>query len=185
MPGPSRQVGTVVNLLGRPSNCTFSDRTAPGIICGMDDFALRHQFSRFAGHEKFRDFVRALNWAPIELKRLRFWQQQLWDSFVQANPQWPSDFSHAREAFRICEVHRQSLIRDKVWGAGAPSNETQSPDMRRPNTPCEFIMFPYPGWGLDPAKWPDGYLKLIEIWYCPECRSRRAEWEAEHQAVSD
>jgi hypothetical protein len=153
----------------------------------MDAIALRNEFSTFVGDEKYRAFVELLNRAPISLKRLRFWQQELWDSFVQANPHWPTDFGLAREAFRVCQLHGHSLILDTVCAPAAQirRTETQSPDMRRPHTPMEFFYdFPYPGWGVDPANYPDSSdTRLMETWYCPECRRLRSAWEAENGSI--
>jgi hypothetical protein len=148
----------------------------------MDATAMRRAFAAFAGEDRFRSFVRALNKAPVSLNRLRFWQAKLWAAFVGIDPRWPADFAAVRDAFRVCEVHGAELLRDAVH---APAGQiqwlhTQSPDSGWPNPPAEFATFPYPGWGVDPAAWTGAGTRLMDVWYCPECRRLRAAWEAEH-----
>jgi hypothetical protein len=151
----------------------------------MDAVEVRRAFVAFAGEDRFRAFVRALNTAPLSLMRLRFWQAELWAAFVQADPRWPADFVGVREAFRVCEVHGSELARDAV---PAPAGQiqwryTQSPDSGSPHSPHfppAFAAFPYPGWGVDPAAWSGCGTRLMEVWYCRECRRLRAAWEAEH-----
>lgn len=87
----------------------------------MEAVEVRRAFAAFAGEDLFRAFVRALNTAPMALTRLRFWQEELWVAFVQADPHWPADFAAVREAFRICEVHGCELACDAVH---APAGQT-------------------------------------------------------------
>jgi hypothetical protein len=148
----------------------------------VDAAELRLAFGAFAGADRFRAFVRALNVAPVSLTRLRFWQEELWAAFVSADPRWPADFAVAREAFRVCELHGCELVRDAV---PAPTGQiqwrhTQSPDSGSPDLPPDFAAFPYAGWGVDPLAWSGAGTTLMEVWYCPECRRLRAMWEAEH-----
>jgi hypothetical protein len=96
----------------------------------VDASELRRAFGAFAGVDRFRAFVRALNVAPVSLTRLRFWQEQLWAAFVSADPRWPADFAVAREAFRVCELHGCGLARDAVSALAAQIQwqHTQSPN---------------------------------------------------------
>jgi hypothetical protein len=152
----------------------------------MDSAELRRAFAAFAGDDRFRAFVRALNAAPVSLTRLRYWQGELWAAFVAADPRWPADFAAAREAFRVCEVHGCELARDAVH---APAGQiqwrhTQSPDCGFPDFPPAFAAFPYSGWGVDPSAWAGAGTRLVEVWYCPECRRLRAAWEAKQAEPS-
>jgi hypothetical protein len=147
----------------------------------MDAAELRRAFVTFAGEDRFRAFVRVLNDDPVSLTRLRFWQEKLWAAFVRADPRWPADFVAVREAFRVCEIHGCELARDAVH---APAGQiqrthTQSPDSGFPDFPS-FAAFPYSGWGIDPLAWAGAGTRLMEVWYCPECRNLRAAWEVEH-----
>jgi hypothetical protein len=148
----------------------------------VDASSLRRIFEDFAGVTRYKAFVRALNLAPMSLIRLRFWQEELWLSFVKAYPHLPVDFGGTREAFRICEVHDRELVKDLVH---APAGQiqrtyTQSPNSGFPDFPKDFANFPYSGWGVDPLEWPGAGTYLMEIWFCPECRRLRAAWEEEH-----
>src|SRR5690349_14534972 len=96
----------------------------------MDETALREAFRSFAGARRFRAFVRALNIAPLSLKRLRFWQEDLWSAFVALHPAFPADFEKTREAFRVCEVHDCQLLRDAVH---APAGQIQNRETQSPN----------------------------------------------------
>src|SRR6187401_2409631 len=115
----------------------------------MDAAELRRAFAAFAGEDRFRSFIRALNVAPVSLTRLRFWQEDLWAAFVEVDLRWPAEFPGIREAFRVCEVHGCQLARDSVFAPAGQiqRSHTQSPDSGSPEFPPAFAAFPYPGWG--------------------------------------
>ena len=147
----------------------------------MDYVGLRTAFSKFVGKERFNEFVKTLNTAHIDLKRLRFWQEQLWKRFVQSHPDWPVNFGIVREAFRFCEVHGCDLLRGTVL---APSGqiqqmETQSGDSGRRGCLIGNQDFPYCGWSVNPDDWVGCGTRTMEIWFCPTCRELRAIWESE------
>lgn len=148
----------------------------------MDGAEARRAFVASAGDERFRAFVRALNAAPVSLTRLRFWQMDLWAAFVKADPRWPADFAEVREAFRVCEIHGDELVRDSVHALASQIlwRHTQSPDCGPRTYPRAFDAFPHPGWGVDPVANSRGGTRLTDVWYCPECRRLRAAWESEH-----
>jgi hypothetical protein len=149
----------------------------------MDETTVRRAFRSFAGDHQFHAFVRALNIAPLSLKRLRYWQQDLWAAFVALHPALPADFGEVREAFRVCEVHDCHMLRDAVHApAGQIQNrETQSPDHRFPAELPGIQDCPYDGWGVDPLECEGCGTRLMEIWYCPECRKKRAALEEERR----
>jgi hypothetical protein len=142
----------------------------------MPDAPLLETFRAFAGNQQFRAFVHALNKAPLSLKRLRYWQEELWKSFISSHPMFPADFGKVREAFRICELHGCRLLGDAVHAPAGQiqHRETQSPDHPFPVDLPGIEDCPHDGWGVDPAEWEGCGTRLIDIWYCPECRNRRA-----------
>jgi hypothetical protein len=147
----------------------------------MDETAVLAAFRSFAGDQQFRTFVRDLNIAPLSLKRLRYWQEDLWAEFVALHPAVPADFGTVREAFRVCEVHDCQLLRDVVHAPAGQiqSRETHSPDHPFPDELPGIRDCPYSGWGVDPFEWQGCGTQLMEIWYCPECRKKRAILEEE------
>jgi hypothetical protein len=152
----------------------------------MDEIAVRGAFRSFAGDQQFQAFVRALNIAPVSLKRLRYWQQDLWAAFVALHPTLPADFGEVREAFRICEIHGCRLHRDAVHAPAGQiqSRETQSPDHPFSDELPGIQDCPYSGWGVVPLEWEGCGTRLMEIWYCPECRNKRAALEEGRRRTS-
>jgi hypothetical protein len=49
-----------------------------------DTNALRQAFSNFLGEDRFRRFVRQ----GFRKNRLRFWQEQEWERFIAAHPEF-------------------------------------------------------------------------------------------------
>ncbi len=71
----------------------------------MDTRELQASFRRFAGHERYRKFVRAINRACRSKGRLFFWQEQLWDEFAATIPDGLKTGNEVMAAFRVCDVH--------------------------------------------------------------------------------
>ena len=148
----------------------------------MTPIALRESFRAFAGDENFRRFVHAINTAPFRLKRLRYWQEELWNEFRATTPDCTESYAEIQQLFAICEVHGYELERDTVL---APYSQlryhrTESPDSGLHSGMMDTKQYPYPGWGVSPSDWPPAENRMVDVLYCPRCRELRSEREAEN-----
>jgi hypothetical protein len=137
----------------------------------VESTTIRSAFRDFVGDATYRKFLHALHAAPPDLEGLRFWQEQLWDSFVTSDPSLPRRFDAVRGAFQVCEIHNRDLLQERVL---AHSGSRQKSAVSR----VPHLDFPYSDWGvLSHEVLPGTALKFVDILYCPECREKRAGWE--------
>jgi len=125
----------------------------------MDSRELRVSFRRFAGHARYRKFVRAINRACRRKGRLLFWQERLWQDFAATLPGAPQTDEGVMAAFSVCDVHDCQLQ--------PPSDDRPLPEIR--DTPeceraCDSI-FPFAA-----------NANLV----CPRCREARETWIEEN-----
>jgi hypothetical protein len=129
----------------------------------MDAQKLRILFRDFAGEDRYRKFVRAIDGACQSKHRLLFWQQDLWQEFVLAIPLAPlaprSD-SEILAAFRVCYCHGCDLR--------PPPEGERLPEIRR--TPESELA----GESLFPFAEGRGFI-------CPLCREARQKWISENR----
>ena len=123
---------------------------------------LRSRFKHAVGPDAYLRFIKALHRLPKTGARLRFWQQDTWDSFVSANPDCDLAIQDLIDALRLCELHEV---------------EMQAVDVRACRDHFDFVQeyeqdmvkhFPH-------AK-PDRIMvsadhkePTIQTWFCPEC----------------
>ena len=74
----------------------------------------RALFKDFTGPETFRKFVSALHHNTSATSRLRFWQQDLWESFLSSRPDCYMSVEDLQAKLRICELHEMELIPEEV-----------------------------------------------------------------------
>jgi hypothetical protein len=140
---------------------------------------LREAFRAYAGDDKYRRFIRALNTANIDADRLRYWQDEIWNQFAETTSNCPRDYVTIQKIFAVCEVHDRELLADTVL---APYSQlrnyrTQSPDTGLQTGTIDNENYPYPGWPVSPDDWPPNENKMVDVLYCPKCRELRAERE--------
>jgi hypothetical protein len=76
---------------------------------GSDHANFREHFKEFAGTEKFRKFVEQLHRTKYRKTGLRYWQQELWNTFVATYPEYAMSTEDLSIALAICELHELQL----------------------------------------------------------------------------
>jgi len=157
---------------------------APKTFCpstNMNSTELRDAFRTFAGEDAYKKFVRTFNLAPDDFDRLRFWQDTLWSKFSSTHPNFPTESQSIRDAFRVCELHDETLLLDSVL---APYSQLRPRITESPDTGLHHgiscVDCPYPGWGMSPEDWPPEENKMVDVLYCPTCRDNRKHREELH-----
>jgi hypothetical protein len=132
---------------------------------------LREAFAHFLGKERFAKFVEC----SARNFKLKFKQQRAWEDFISVHPEFKDRFDDLKLAIRICQLHGDELLLDSspalccratLLGRLSGSNSRQALEH-------------YPNAESGPhlrANSNNG--AAYEIWYCPTCREREAEWKA-------
>jgi len=123
---------------------------------------LRSRLKHTIGSDTYLRFIKALHRLPRTNTKLRYWQQDVWDSFVAANPDCDMVIDDLIDALRLCELHEV---------------EMQAVEVRACRDHFDFVReyeqdmverFPH-------AK-PDRLMvsddhrgSTIQTWFCPEC----------------
>jgi hypothetical protein len=90
----------------------------------MTDREIIRGFRLYAGQEKYRQFLFAINNSAPAEQRLKFWQEHLWAEFVKKNPGHDElGTVNVLQLFRICPVHGcRMAISNAGIRYGKPSN---------------------------------------------------------------
>lgn len=138
--------------------------------------ALRQRFSEFLGAEQFKKFIKL----SARSGKLRHWQQTAWDKFVATNPEYANAMDDLRLAIRICEVHGDDLVPENV-----PVNRNELAAFRHVFGPglaqLDIAAEHYPNAESSGTVFLGNTPNVddtFQIWYCPTCREREAEWKA-------
>ena len=123
----------------------------------------RTRFKEYTGAETYKRFVQALHQtARRKDSRLRFWQQDLWQSFISANPDFLLSEDALVDALRICELHEDELFPKEVrvfHGCIDYSREFEQDMVERfPHATFEQIMVS-----------PDYTGRTCTLWVCATC----------------
>lgn len=141
----------------------------------MDPRTLRHALARFLGPERFRKFVQQ----GYLRGRLRFWQEQVWEEFVNHHLEWAGALEDLPAAIRICELHGDELCRDTVGVIqGYVDYSQEYVDARN-------RLFPHAAIGPISTEGGPFEGNQIEVWYCPACRDAYAAWESKLRSWGD
>lgn len=127
----------------------------------------------------YRNFVDALNSTCRETGLLILWQQEVWEEFVRAYPQyahisfdylWPPDLS--------CPVHNVLLKRDRLrvsYGLFEIDGDyLDARDVRFPFAETEVL-----------GGCTIGDKKHVDVSYCPECRREEKVWAKSHRSSKE
>lgn len=122
----------------------------------------RRRFKEYTGAETYAKFVKALHRTQGKDSRLRFWQQDLWQSFVSDNPDFELSEDVLVDALRICEQHEDELFPKEipVFHGCIDYNPEYLQDMaaRFPHATMEQIMVS-----------PNHTRPTCTMWVCPTC----------------
>ncbi len=132
----------------------------------------RARFKEYTGTETYTKFVKALHQTQRKDSQLRFWQLDLWQSFICDNPEFELSEETLAEALRICELHEEDLVpkRISVFHGCIDYNPEYLEDMatRFPHATMEEIMVS-----------PVHTGSTCKIWVCPTCDEIRnaSKWK--------
>ena len=134
----------------------------------VDAGEFRQTFAAFLGEERYQKFV----WQGLDRGRLRFWQEEEWDRFTAAHPEYAVGLKELAAILRFCVLHGQELLPDTV--------EVHHGFMDYAPWYIEVRnrLFPYAAsdtWSTEGAPFEG---ERIGVWYCPACRQAKVEWEA-------
>jgi len=134
----------------------------------MDAVALRVALESFLGNAQFRKFVRQ----GFGRGRLRYWQQEEWDRFVAAHPQYEVSMSELETALRICDLHAEELLPDtaEVFHGNLDYADWYIQARTR--------LFPHAAEDAVSTEGTSITGERVAVWYCAACRAARAEWQA-------
>jgi hypothetical protein len=139
----------------------------------MEASEFRNVFISFAGPDRYRQFVRALNRGGRWRGRLLYWQETLLAEFVATYPSVEVAFELVEPLLRVCELHGAELAHDPEGLShrcrGAVSDYTRAQAEQFPNTDCGPVVM---------GRWFENFRQ--GLWYCPACRFADAEWLARH-----
>jgi hypothetical protein len=129
-----------------------------------DAKSLRTRLEQFLGEAQYHKFVEC----GVYKGRLAFWQEQAWEKFVAAHPEFAVSVDELASALRVCHLHRDELLA----GLGGPFRGS------RDDAPAYWdalSLFPNARSGLVSIA---GTLNDLEVFYCPTCRRVEIEWLA-------
>ena len=131
----------------------------------------------FLGEDRFHRFIsqgftpRRRYWLKHE-PRLRYWQEQQWQRFAEAHPEFAVSMAELEIILRICELHRLELQQD--FEEVFHGNMDYTPEY----TEACLRLFPHSETGPIPTEGLPFEGERVEVFYCPECRRAEAHWRA-------
>jgi hypothetical protein len=122
----------------------------------MDSAELRSLFRAFVGDNRCRRFVHQLHFT--RKRRLLYWQQDLWDEFVERNPHAKMSLEALKAHFQFCEVHNCDLV----------PQDREINMFQRSMSVRDWGQLPY----------AVGVQEGEQVFFCPDCRGRAEQWLA-------
>jgi hypothetical protein len=133
----------------------------------VDASKLRRALAQFLGENQYRKFVHE----GVRRGRLRYWQQQSWDAFLAAHPEYAVTLDELSGAIRVCHLHGDELLPATVevfHGCVDYSREFSQALVKY--FPKCIMPFSTEGAPFD------GDTKQVR--YCPTCEIAASEWAA-------
>src|SRR5262245_41126742 len=144
----------------------------------MDASEFRATFASFAGPDRYRQFVRALNGEGRWRGRFMYWQEELLARFAASIPSANVVFERVEPLLRICELHEVELVADSKAPSrrcrGAVTDYTRAQVERFPNIDCGPVVM---GHRFENFR--------LGLWFCPACRAAEAKWVARQDEPGD
>jgi hypothetical protein len=129
----------------------------------VDAKMVRALLCDFAGEEKYKKFVAEATRSIASRKRLRFWQESLWEAFVRSFPDCELSEDEFKTTFRVCELHDCELLQKDVPVIDACIDYAREYEI-------DWIRS-FPHASVDAVS-TEGARKTSSrhiIWYCPDC----------------
>lgn len=136
----------------------------------MNAAAFRHAFASFLGDKQFQNFVET----GVRPGRLRYWQEQRWQQFLQVYPEFDYTLAELARLLRICPLHQEEL-RTSV------ERLIQAEVLPQKFAEIRAALFPYAivNEAGDPIEqFRKKPTEPITIWSCPTCHAIRSVWRA-------
>lgn len=122
----------------------------------------RERFKEWIGAERFREFVKALHQTCGRTSRLRFWQVEIWRSFVSENPRFELSNDDLVDRLRICELHEDELVRKEIPATNDCIDYTRDYE-------CAWVTeFPHATMEMITVS-PEYTKRTHPIWVCSTC----------------
>lgn len=135
----------------------------------MDADTVRQSLARFIGIEKAKRFIKA------GLRRngtLHYWQQDIWDQLIAANPAFADAAVLLSEVFRFCVLHDCELKQDSIGVIHGCVDHVPEYDRDA------AAFFPWAAIGPWSTEGRSYEGNTIQVWYCPGCRDafKESRW---------
>ena len=141
----------------------------------MDTTSIREAFEAFAGTERFNKFLTVFNSDARSLKSLRYWQSELWSTFLDTySGDAPSvdDIPKLSSVFSLCPLHRVELQTGTATLVNGLTPFEPSLTFAR-NTQFPFDnLFAY-------TNHSSVNTTTTQTVFCPSCRNAYNEWIAQ------
>lgn len=131
--------------------------------------SLRRAHIEFLGDDQFLKFVSQLR----QTGHLRYWQEEAWGRFTIAHPDHRVSLTDLHTALRICELHGDELLPDTVEVVEG------CVDYSERYTRAKRDHFPNAASGPIYTEGAPHSGRVVDVWYCPECRRAEAPWRGE------
>ena len=123
---------------------------------------IRQKLLEFLGTPKFRKFVKQLPYSAAGT-RLRYWQEEAWEQFVSAHPDFELTYEQIIRVFRICWLHGTELEQKAIpVRHGCVDYGPDYWRIRERRFPCA----PWPFFSTEGREMTE---TMVVIWYCTVC----------------
>jgi hypothetical protein len=143
----------------------------------MEASDYRKALASFAGPERYRKFVRALNKGGRWRGRFQHWQERLLARFLASFPYAEVTFEQVEPMVRVCELHGADLAQDPDGLSsrchGAITDYVLAATERFPNCDCGPVIM---------GNRFDNFRR--GMWYCPVCRLAESDYATNDGASS-
>jgi hypothetical protein len=132
-----------------------------------DAAELRRALATFLGDAPYRKFVQE----GVQRGRMRYWQEQAWDRFTSAHPEFAVGPDELVAALRVCHLHGDELRPDtaEVFHGNM--------DLAQWYVEARAQLFPNAAQDVVSTEGVPFEGDRIGVWFCPSCRVARAVWE--------
>lgn len=128
-----------------------------------DPKTVRALLCDFAGIEKYKKFVAEASRSIANRKRLRFWQESLWETFVRSFPDCALSEDEFKATFLVCELHGCELLQKDVPVIDACIDYAREYEV-------DWIKyFPHASVSAFYTMGASKTSSRRDIWYCPDC----------------
>ncbi len=128
--------------------------------------ALRQALAEFLGDGQYRKFIER----GMRRGRLAFWQEQEWNRFSQAPPEFVVSPDELAVALRVCHLHGDELQPDTAEVFHGCR------DLAQQYVEARNRLFPHAAEDAVSTEGQPVQGDRIEVWFCPSCRKAAAVW---------